>query len=93
MESRNTAQVVAAIARTIAPHVGESMARAGVEGHRAKLGLSSDRLSEEDVEALLRKVGRGLVIFLGEQRTSEAIAAARAAVWRGPSGLDSEPQG
>ena len=79
MESRNTAAVVASIVRIISPHVGEYMARAAVEGYRTRLGLSPEQLSSEDIEALLRKVGRGLVIFVGEERAAELVSRARAA--------------
>ncbi len=82
MELRNTTAVVASIVRVISPHVGEYMARAAVEGYRTRLNLSPDRLSDEDIEALLRKVGRGLVIFVGEERAAELVGLARAASLR-----------
>ena len=76
---RPTPLVVDAITRILAPHLGPFMAKAAVEGHRKKLGLAETLLSESDVETLLKKVERGLVIFVGAEKTATLVDEARRA--------------
>jgi hypothetical protein len=77
--------VVDAIASVLAPHLGETMARAAVQAHRTKLGLPEGPLDTSQVDALVARLGIGLNIFVGranaallEQQMRQVLARLRA---------------
>jgi hypothetical protein len=72
--------VLEALARTLAPYLGQTMARAAVEAHRQKLDIDGRHITADQVEALLGRIGVGLVIFVGRSRTESIVQEARAAV-------------
>lgn len=76
---RPTLLVLEAITTILSPHLGAFMAKAAVEGHRKKLGLAETLLSEGDVEALLKKIGLGLVVFVGAEKAERLLGEARQA--------------
>jgi len=79
-----TPEVVEAIVRTVAPYLGEAMARAATLGHCRKLGISEAEMTREEADALLSQIGLGLNVFLGRKRSSEVLLAMRSAIGEGP---------
>jgi hypothetical protein len=75
-----TAEAVQVVVKVMAPYIGDTMARSATEAHCQKLGLTGARLSSEQVEALLGKLGGGLNIFLGRDRSAAVIGEVRAAL-------------
>jgi len=72
--------VLDALARTLAPYLGQTMAQAAVETHRQKLDIDGRHITADQLDALLGKIGVGLVIFVGRGRTESIVQEARAAV-------------
>ncbi len=76
---RPTPLVLDAITSILSPHLGPFMAKAAVHGHRQKLGLAETLVSDEDIEALLKKIGLGLVVFVGAEKTARILDETRRA--------------
>ena len=72
--------VIEAVALTIAPYLGKTMAQAAVESHGQKLGIDGTHVTVDQLEALFAKLSAGLVIFVGRERTDLIVREARAAV-------------
>jgi hypothetical protein len=72
-----TNDLVQTIVTVLAPFVGSTMARSATLAHCQKLGITGERVSAEQIEALLVKLGGGLNIFLGRDRSSAVIADVR----------------
>jgi hypothetical protein len=72
--------VIEAVARTIAPYLGQTMAQAAVETHGQKLGIDGPHVTVDQLEALFARLSAGLVIFVGRERTELIVREARAAV-------------
>lgn len=81
-ENRPSQLVSEAIAEILTPHLGATMARSAVAAHRERLGLLGEQLSDADLEILFKKIGQGLVIFVGRERTDAILAQARGAARR-----------
>jgi hypothetical protein len=79
----NTPEAVQVLVKVLTPYVGDTMARSATEAHCQKLGIADGALSPEQLEALLAKLGSGLNIFLGRDRSTVVIAEARAALAAG----------
>jgi hypothetical protein len=75
-----TAEVVDAMVKVMGPYIGNTMARSAIEAHCQKLGIAGTTVSPEQVEALLGKLGAGLNIFLGRDKSAAVIAEARGAI-------------
>ena len=76
----NTTEAVDAMVKVLTPYIGDTMARSATEAHRQKLGIAGATISGEQVEALLAKLGGGLNIFLGRDKSASVIAEARGAL-------------
>jgi hypothetical protein len=72
--------LVAEVTRVLAPVLGESMARASAHAHAEKLQMNGRPVSPEQVEALLGKLGSGLVVFVGREKAKTLAAELRTAV-------------
>jgi hypothetical protein len=72
--------VLEALAQTLAPYLGQTMAQAALETHRHKLGSDGPFVTTDQLDALLAKLSAGLVIFVGRERTEVVIRQARSAV-------------
>jgi len=68
------------MAKVLGPYIGDTMARSATEAHCQKLGITADTVSHEQLEALLGKLGGGLNIFLGRDKSASVIAEARRAL-------------
>ena len=66
-------RVVDALARVVAPYVGETMARSAVKAHGQKLGLDGTAVSPEQVDALIARLGSGLNVFLGREKSGLVV--------------------
>ena len=67
------------IVEVMAPYIGDTMARSAAQAHCRKLGIE-DALSPADLEALLARLGSGLNIFLGRDRSAAVLAETRRAL-------------
>jgi hypothetical protein len=74
-----TSEAVEAIVKAMAPYIGDTMARSATEAHCQKLGISG-AMSPEQQEALLAKLGGGLNIFLGRDKSASVVAEVRSAL-------------
>jgi hypothetical protein len=75
-----TAEAVQVVVKVMAPYIGDTMARSATEAHCQKLGLTGPHLGPEQIEALLGKLGGGLNIFLGRDKSAAVIGEVRAAL-------------
>lgn len=73
-------EAVEVVVKVMAPHVGETMARSATEAHCQKLGIAGSAVTSEQVDALLGKLGSGLNIFLGRDKSASVVAEARQAL-------------
>ena len=78
--TRLKTEVISLATRVLTPSIGEHMARAAVRAHIDRLGGSGDSLSEEDIDQLLEKLSKGLVVFVGRQVSQRVVAELRAAL-------------
>lgn len=76
-----TNDVVATIAAVIAPYVGTTMASTAVQAQARKLGFDG-HMSPEQVEALLARLGGGLTVFVGREKSVAIVEEARQALGR-----------
>ena len=76
----STPDVVQTIVRIVAPYLGETMARSAAQVHCQKLGISGDRMQPAQAEALIGKVGAGLNVFVGREKSNAMVAELRRAI-------------
>ncbi len=55
------------VVEVLAPGVGESMARASVDMHLKKAGLSREAFGPQHLEALVKALQPGLAVFVGKE--------------------------
>ena len=79
-----TADAVQTIVRVVSPYVGETMARSATNAHCQKLGIGTE-MGREQLEALLSRLGSGLNIFLGREKSSRVVQELRQAMNAGGS--------
>jgi hypothetical protein len=76
-----TSETLDAVVKVLAPHIGDTMARSATEAHCQKLGITgSSPLRPDQLETLLGKLGGGLNIFLGREKSAAVIDEVRQAV-------------
>ncbi len=66
--------------RTLAPYVGENMARAALEVSRRKLGVTHAEPNPAEVDALIEQMKPGLRVFLGAEQTQRILDQVRTAL-------------
>jgi hypothetical protein len=78
--------VTGSLVTVLAPFLGENMASASVQAQVQKVAGGAGPLAPSDVELLVEKLGRGLVVFLGRAKTEAVVAEMRTALGlpRGP---------
>jgi hypothetical protein len=74
-----TSEAVDAVVKVLAPYIGDTMARSATEAHCQKLGIAG-AVSPDQAAALLAKLGGGLNIFLGRDKSAAVITEARRAL-------------
>lgn len=80
LRSLKTDTVMTQLARVLAPYVGATMAEASARAQAQKLGVTGPVISGEHVEALIGKLGSGLAIFVGRQKSVLVVEEMRQAV-------------
>jgi len=75
-----TSEAVQTVVKVMAPYIGDTMARSATEAHCEKLGIAGDSVSPGQLDALLGKLGGGLNIFLGREKSAALINEVRQAV-------------
>jgi hypothetical protein len=79
-----TRETIDSVVKVLGPYIGETMARSATEAHCQKLGIADGgAVSSEQLETLLGKLGGGLNIFLGRDKSKTAIGEVRDALTRG----------
>jgi hypothetical protein len=76
-------ETIDSVVKVLGPYIGETMARSATEAHCHKLGIADGTVSAEQLETLLGKLGGGLNIFLGRDKSKTAIGEVRDALTRG----------
>jgi hypothetical protein len=75
-----TNDAVPIMVKVMAPYVGDTMARSATEAHCQRLGVAGGSIEPEQVDILLAKLGAGLNVFLGKDKSATVIAEVRAAL-------------
>jgi hypothetical protein len=75
-----TNEAVEVVVSVMAPYIGGTMARSATEAHCQKLGIAGGAVSPDQLDALLGKLGGGLNIFLGRDKSAAVVAEARQAL-------------
>ena len=65
--------VCAKIVEGVTPYLGQTMARASVSTHRDKLGIDGRHITVDQVEALVNRIGTGLIIFVGRDKSAQIV--------------------
>jgi hypothetical protein len=75
-----TGDAVEAMVTVMCPYIGDTMARSATEAHCQKLGIVAGPLRPDQLDALLTKLGSGLNIFLGRDKSALVMAEVRQAL-------------
>jgi hypothetical protein len=73
-------ETTGSLVAVLAPFLGENMAGAAVQAQLQKVASGPGPLATPEVEALVEKLGRGLVVFLGRAKTAAVVDAMRSSV-------------
>lgn len=77
-------EVLTALSSVLAPYVGPNMAKAAVESNLKRLQLEGGELGPAELAALLERLSKGLVVFVGEEKAAAVSEQMRRAVlWDG----------
>ena len=76
----STRDVLETIVRVVSPYLGETMARSAAQAHCQKLGIEAGRIQPGEVDALIGKMGAGLNVFVGRDKSSAIVAELRRAI-------------
>ena len=77
---RNTGEVLEVIHASLSPYVGRLMASTAAVAHCRTLGIDGELIDSGQIDALLEKLGLGLIIFVGKEKADAVIASARRAI-------------
>jgi hypothetical protein len=77
---RSTNDVLESINGVLSPYVGKLMARTAASAHCRDLGIHGTAMGREQVEALLAKLGLGLIVFVGKDKATGVVEAMRRAI-------------
>jgi hypothetical protein len=69
-------EVLESVTRVVAPVLGETMARSAAKAHCEKLGVSGE-MTPQQVAALIDRMGMGLNVFVGRERSQAVVAELR----------------
>jgi hypothetical protein len=72
-------EAVQVAVRVMSPYIGDTMARSAAETHCARLGVdvADGAISPEQLDLVLTKLGSGLNVFLGRDKSASVIAEVR----------------
>jgi hypothetical protein len=79
-----TKEALDTIVRMLSPYLGETMSRAAALAHCQKLGIvvEGPDITKEQLDALLRRFGQGLNIFVGREKAAVVVGEIQAAMAR-----------
>jgi hypothetical protein len=75
-----TSEAVQVMVNVLAPYIGDTMARSAADAHCQKLGIAAGDLGPEQLDVLLAKIGSGLNIFLGRDKSAAVVGEVRRAL-------------
>ncbi len=75
-----TAEVLDSIAEVLSPYLGKLMARASASAHFQDLAIAGEQVDRQKVEALVERVGKGLNLFLGRDKSKLVVEEIRRAL-------------
>lgn len=77
-------EILTALSSVLAPYLGPNMAKAAVESNLKRIKPDGGELDPADLVALLERLGKGLVVFVGEDKAASVSEQMRRAVlWDG----------
>ena len=76
----NARTILTKIADIIAPYVGRLMAHSSIELHCKRLGIAGESMERTQLDALLKQLSLGLVIFIGRDKTDAVMREIRSGV-------------
>jgi hypothetical protein len=77
-----TAEVLDSIAGVLSPYLGRMMARASAGAHCKDLQIDGDLVDRQKVDALVERLGKGLNLFLGRDKSTLVVEEMRRALER-----------
>jgi hypothetical protein len=77
LPSLKTAEVLDSIAGVLSPYLGKMMARASAGAHLKDLQIDGDLVDPQKVDALVDRVGKGLNLFLGRDKSKLVVEEMR----------------
>jgi hypothetical protein len=66
-------KVVAIIEDVITPYIGQTMAKASTQVHCEKLGLAREQITTEEIESLLDRLRKAMLVFVGREKTEQIL--------------------
>jgi hypothetical protein len=72
--------VLAEIVKRLSPYLGATMAEASARAQCEKLGFVSQAISGAQAETLLGKLGAGLAVFVGREKSATVMRELRDAL-------------
>jgi hypothetical protein len=77
-------EVLTALSAVLAPYLGPNMARAAVDSNLKRVKPDGGSLNPAELTALLERLGKGLIVFVGEEKAAAVSEQMRRAVlWEG----------
>jgi hypothetical protein len=73
-------QVVEVIGEITSPYVGDAVGRTAGDFFWKRLKLNESSIGSEDMERLLGELGKGLKVFLGENKAKTVVGEVRSAI-------------
>jgi hypothetical protein len=61
------------IAEAIAPYIGRTMAQSSIDIHSKNVGITDGSIDDRQLDELLRRLGLGLNIFIGRDKTTALV--------------------
>ncbi|HEX9941885.1 MAG TPA: hypothetical protein VGG03_07715 [Thermoanaerobaculia bacterium] len=77
-----TAEVLDSIAGVLSPYLGKMMAQASASAHCKDLQIGGDLVDRQKVDALVERLGKGLNLFLGRDKSKLVVEEMRRALDR-----------
>ena len=72
--------ILTKVAEVISPYIGKLMAHSSIELHCKRLGIGGESIDRIQLDALLRQLSLGLVIFIGRDKTDAVMREIRSGV-------------
>jgi hypothetical protein len=89
-------EVLTALSAVLAPYLGPNMARASVDSNLKRVKPDGGSLNAAELTSLLERLGKGLVVFVGEEKAAAVSEQMRQAVspggWEGDATVNRPPR-